>query len=108
MRIRAKTFEQWFKANFSLSEMRDIAQYGANAGWQHLIYDSDITKIYHKFKDELWEHLISEGESSGHKNPFEFMATFNTADSVCSATSLEVLVVYFVVENLAYRFSERI
>ncbi len=101
MIIRAKTFKDWLKHNFCKSNLEDIATHGANCGWHGLIYTQDITKLYEKFKQELWEHLMGESESCGYTNPFEFLATFNGAKDVSDADSFETLLVYFAAESMA-------
>src|SRR5690606_40944928 len=43
MRVRAKTFKNWMKANFSKEQLRDIAQHGADAGWGGLTRSEEHT-----------------------------------------------------------------
>ena len=64
--IRANTFRQWFKANFSASQIRDIAKYGADAGWNHLTYTSDYIKIFDKFSNEIWEMAAEDAKLLGY------------------------------------------
>ena len=78
MIIRAKTFQEWFKANFTRGEMKDIAEYGANAGFHHITYYKDTIKLYDKFEDDIWESLCADADSFGYNNPITMIAeTFN-------------------------------
>lgn len=92
------------KANFSKNELSDIAQHGANSGWHGLTWYTDTSKLYSKFKDELWELLTKESENCGYKNPFEFISTFRHAD-ICSAQEVECLIVWFAAENVAHELT---
>src|SRR5690606_26990180 len=80
MRVRAKTFKNWMKANFTKGELRELAQHGAEAGWHGLTYYSETTKLYRRFADEIWEALIEDAREHGYQNVFEFIATFRRAD----------------------------
>jgi hypothetical protein len=100
MIIRAKTFRDWMKANFDKQTLRDLAEYGVQGGFPGLTYYSDTTKLYEKFKDEIWESLIDEAEEYGYKNVYEFIATFNGAD-VGNCTQHENLLVWYMAEKVA-------
>lgn len=88
MIIRAKTFKDWMRAHFNKRQLEEIAEHGADAGWSDLTYYSDTSKLYDKFKDELWEVLIECGESGGwtplqyveqSRFPFENRTLFENA-----------------------------
>ena len=102
MRIRAKTFRDWMKANFSKGELRELAQHGAEAGWHGLTYYSETTALYRRFADEIWETLIKDAEEHGYRNVFEFIATFRLAD-VANREQVENLLVWYMAERTAHR-----
>jgi len=106
MRIRAKTFKGWLKANFSKQELGDLARYGANAGWPGLTHYADTCKLYDRFKGEIWEALLDDTEEFGYKNPFELIATFNGAD-VGSCEDVETLLVWYMAERTARELTEQ-
>src|SRR5690606_40026148 len=93
MRVRAKTFKNWMKANFSKGELRDLAQHGADTGWHGLTYYSETTKLYRRFADEIWEALVEDAKEYGYRNVFEFIATFRLADAA-NRTQVENLLVW--------------
>jgi len=105
MRVRAKTFKNWMKANFSKEQLRDIAQHGADAGWGGLTYYSDTAALYSRFADEIWEALVEDAEEYGYRNVFEFIATFRLAD-VANRTQVENLLVWYMAERTAQELAE--
>jgi len=105
MRIRAKTFRDWMKANFSKGELRELAQHGAEAGWHGLTYYSETTKLYRRFADEIWETLIKDAEEYGYRNVFQYTATFRLAD-VPNRTQAENLLVWYMAERTARELVE--
>ncbi len=106
MNIRAKTFKNWLKANFTRSELNSIADYGANTGWYGLTYYSQTTKLYEKFKDEIWEHIIEESEADGYSNPFAYLAEFESAKSIEDEITMKNWLVWYMAESIAYRLIE--
>jgi hypothetical protein len=103
--IRSKSFESWMQSNFSKTELRDIAQYGADAGWTHLTYYTDTCKIYEKFKEEIWEALLEDADDFG-QNVFEMIGGFGGASSVGSVESFENLLTWYMAERTARRLTE--
>jgi hypothetical protein len=103
--IRAKSFRAWMLANFTKSELRDIADHGADTGWQYLTYYTETTKTYNRFKAEIWEMLLDDTESMGLKNPLELIASFNRAD-VGSCEQFENLLTWYAAEKIAREQTE--
>lgn len=101
MKIRAKTFKNWMKANFSKDQLRDIARYGADTGWGGLTYYSDTSALYRRFADEIWEALAEDAEALGHANVAEFIASFSRSDMLTSRQGFEQLVVWYMAERTA-------
>jgi hypothetical protein len=101
MIIRARTFEKWMRANFTMDELRDLARYGANTGWQGLTYYSDTVALYDKFHGEIWDVLYDEAESFGAPNVVAFIAGFGGADSVTGDDQFKNLLVWFMAEHVA-------
>jgi len=100
MRIRAKTFKNWMKANFTKGELRELAQHGAAVGWRGLTYYSETSALYRRFSEEIWETLIKDAEEYGYRNVFEFIATFRLAD-VANREQVENLLVWYMAERTA-------
>lgn len=57
---------------FELDELRDIAQYGANAGVSGFIYSSELYKVWEKYEDEITDYLGEFAESC-YGNSWECM-----------------------------------
>jgi len=105
MRIRAKTFKNWMKANFTKGELRELAQYGAGTGWHGLTYYSETAALYRRFSNEIWEALIKDAQEYGYRNVFEFIAELRGAD-VSDRTQVENLLVWYMAERTARELVE--
>jgi len=104
MKVRARTFESWFKANFTKGEMKDIAQHGANMGYHHITYYTDTVKLYDRFADDIWNTLYDMSERQGSTVP-ALIATFNCAEQIVSNDTFKNAMVWFMCEELAYRLT---
>jgi len=103
--IRAKTFENWMRANFDRDLLRDIAQ-RADAGWYGLTYYTDTTKLYNRFEDEIWEALVSDTEDFGYKTVYEFMAIFNPQYAPTDPTTFKNQLVWYMAERIARQLTD--
>lgn len=108
MIIRAKTFKQWFKYNFTKGEMKDIAEYGAHGGFHHITYYNDTIKIYNKFEDDIWASLADDAEDMGMDIIAMISETFNQKSvmMIDSATQFKNLMVWYMCEKLARELTE--
>jgi len=104
MIVRSKTFEDWMKANFSKGELRELAD-NVDAGWHGLTYYQDTCKLYSKFKDEIWEALITDSEEFGYSTVLEYIGTFISAN-VGDCRQFENFLVWYIAERTANRLTE--
>ncbi len=100
MIIRAKTFKAWMQANYTRTDLRDVVRYGADVGHTGLVYYSQTTKLYARFKQEIWNTLLEEAEGYG-TSPLQMIARFNRASDVETVTHFENLLVWFMAEITA-------
>jgi hypothetical protein len=104
MIIRAKCFEDWFKAN--LHEYKeDIANHGADAGYPKITYTADTVKIFDKFGDEIWEMAVEDAEDMGYKNAAAMIAEFVRSDMLSDFNSFKNLMVWYACEKLAQQLT---
>ena len=101
MRIKAKTFRAWMRANFTKGQLRDMTEHGVDTGWHGLTYYSDTCKLYERFKDEIWAKLAEDAESMGEPTPVHMLATFKGIEHVQDATNFENLLVWYMAETVA-------
>ncbi len=100
MIIRAKTFKAWMLANLDESQIRDIAEHGADSGWPGLTYYNDTCKLYNRFKEEIWEMLLEDAENLG-QNVFLMIGGFGGAGAVGSVEQFENLMTWYAAERIA-------
>lgn len=106
MIIRAKTFKQWFKANFTKGEMENIAEHGADCGGHCLTYYSDTVKIYEKFKEEMFDAVFEDSESYGYENIYQFLGSFNKAYMPLDHTGFANQLTWYMAERTARELTE--
>ena len=106
MIIRAKTFKDWFKANLK-DYAQDIANHGADSGYPGITYYTDTCALYNKFKEEIWETLISDSEDFG-VNVFEMIAGFGGAKNVSDVTTFENLMTWYMAERIARELTDKV
>ncbi|NJL52816.1 MAG: hypothetical protein HC930_12460 [Hydrococcus sp. SU_1_0] len=105
MIIRAKYFEDWFKANLK-EHAEDIASHGADAGYPYITYTTHTVKIFDKFADQIWSMAVEDAEEMGYKNVAEMIATFGRSDMLSSIDSFKNLMVWYACEKLAHRLAD--
>lgn len=101
MIIRARSFKKWMQSNFTKGELRDLARYGANTGWQGLTYYTETAALYDKFHDEIWDALYEDAQSFGSKNVIALIADFGGADNANDDDTFKNLLVWYMAERTA-------
>ena len=100
MRINARTFKAWMKANYNKATIGDIADYGANGGFPNLTYYHDTCKIYNKFEKEIWEALATDSKEGDTTIP-EFIDTLDNDIDIQDPDTFKNLLVWYYAERTA-------
>lgn len=95
-----KTFKEWMTEQFSREELIDMVNHGVSNGFSGLIYYSETTALYHKYKDEIWDMLYDDAESYG-ETILGFIAQFSGAKNVGGVDQFENLLVWYAAEKIA-------
>lgn len=98
--VRAKTFRDWMRANFTAGELRDIVNHGVDCGWHGLTYTADTVKLFDKYEEEIWGVLADMADDMG-QNVLGLMATFRRADMADTVQGMKNLAVWAVAEYYA-------
>jgi len=56
--VRTSSFRSWLKRHFTKQELKEMATYGATSGYCGLIDYRDMSRIYERFKDEIYECML--------------------------------------------------
>lgn len=106
------SFKTWFNKNLKDSA-RDIAAHGADAGYSGIIYYDETTRLYNRFKGDIWEMLKECADSCGYSNTMELIASFNRKDMVEDYLSTgklddsaKQLLVWFACEELSHQYED--
>ena len=105
MIIRAETFGDWLRANFSKGNLGEIVVHGADAGWPNLTCYRDTCKLYTKFREEIWQVLGDMAEDRGYKNTWAMIAESKYA-GLDDADQAENLLVWLAAEAIAEELLE--
>ena len=94
-------FKDWFKEHLG-DHVQDIATHGSDCGFTYITYYEECVGLYKRFESEIWEMLVKDSESFGHKNPMEFIATFNRSDMTEDPDTFKNLLVWYACEHVAH------
>jgi len=71
-----QTFESWMRDQFEYDELKDMINHGVISGFHGLIYYSETTALYCKFKNEIWDILYEDAMDYGCTT-LEFISKLN-------------------------------
>jgi hypothetical protein len=100
------TFEIWLRNQYTHNELADIANYGAQAGFNCLIYYDETSKLYDHYSDDIWEMIEEDREDFGMQTCSELITSFNGAKDVASDAQFKNLLVWYAAERIAFRLTE--
>ncbi len=100
-----QTFKDWIQAKFSRTELADLCNYGAQAGWSGLIYYSETTALYEQYHTDIWELLREDCDGQGHKSIPELIASFGGA-GVQTDEQFKNLLVWYAAEKIAFEITQ--
>ena len=87
------------------SHLKNIATYGCSSGCiSELIYNTDIIRFYAKYEPFIWQVVTDHLQSTGYTFA-KFLAYSKL--KVEDETDLKIVLSWFAVECLAYRFLEQ-
>lgn len=103
-------FKNWFENNLG-EYKQDIVNYGCDAGYPDITYNSDGAKIFNRYQNEILSHLEQQTEEFGHENVMDFVKCFSRADMAENwfktgkmDDSTKMLLVWMMCENIAHGF----
>ncbi|MCP4473465.1 MAG: hypothetical protein GY821_02625 [Gammaproteobacteria bacterium] len=100
------TLEDWLTNQFSHNELVDICQHGAISGFHGLIYYSETSQLYDVYHEDIWAILREEYDMFDQSSCLSYIASFQHAKDVESDAQWKNLLVWYAVENLAYRLTQ--
>lgn len=98
------SFTNWMTSNFEGSELEDIAQHGASAGFSGISYYYETSALYDEYKYDIWEWLSEDAESFGYDTPMQLISTFAGARDVHDDVTFKNLLVWYAAERVAAQY----
>ena len=102
-----KTFRNWLVSQYNQDELRDLAERGAQDGFNGMIYHSETSELYKKHYDEIWEMLQEDAEAQGITE-LQLIASFGGAEHACNKQKFENLLVWYAAERTAQKIIDEI
>ena len=87
------------------ADLIEVAEHGADTGWDGFIYYDDTVKFYDANEDDIWELLEREAEQAGN-TIMELIASFGGAKQVTDNITFKNLLAWFALEEVGH-FIER-
>lgn len=92
------SFKEWLEENLEEGERRDLARFGASAGFHGLIYYVDTVNLFDRYEDELWDMMYDIADGLGYDNALDFLGSCQGGE-VGSTAQFKNLVVWVAAET---------
>lgn len=99
--IQAKTFTDWISAQYSHDELVDMCHYGCIGGFNGLIYYTEITSLYAKYKEDIWELLADQAIQCGYDDVISFIYSVSMMQDSINSDTFENKLVWCAAELVA-------
>jgi hypothetical protein len=105
---RDKLMKQMHKAILKHSEhltkedFIQIADHGADAGWDGFCYYHETTLFYNDNETMIWDYIEMEAEEFGCKSVLTFLEVYCATKSVANLTQLKNWASWYILESVAY------
>ena len=98
-------FVDFVKSEYDLDTLRDIARYGADAGYHLITYNKDIVELHDKFENAIWDLVeeLAENESTTVLGLMDRISSRKTGLHITRMTTLYCQLVWSAVEYAAYK-----
>lgn len=84
----------------------EIAEHGADAGFNGFIYYNETVKFYDENVELIWDLLHEYHEQLGYSNVLELIASLAGAKHVCKEAQFKNLLTWFALEEVARHWSD--
>lgn len=96
-----RNFRSWVMSHFDRETLRDIANHGADSGFNGIIYTNECVEIHDKYAAELWDMMYEDSKEFGCKSVPEFMGTWQRKDMLNDLDQMKNMIVWYAVEKIA-------
>ena len=91
----------WLLETQDKSTIKDTAQHGCSGGTiSELIYYSDTSAFYDKYKDEIWRRLGDMADDLGEDSIVHLISTFKGVKDVGAPLQLKNLLAWWAAEEV--------
>lgn len=94
------SFRDWMTNQFTYNELADIANHGCVCGFHGLVYYSETTALYQKYKNDIWEKLYEYAQALGY-SILGLINSFGRANDIEDVDQFENQLVWAAAEQIA-------
>ena len=102
-----KTFRQWLESMHDVQTIMDIAEYGADGGFDGLTYYGHTSALYEMYYCEIWEAMELDAEDMGYEDVLTFIDSLPYADITRTPEGFECACVWYMAEREARMYMDR-
>jgi hypothetical protein len=99
------TFKEWLKTKYNIEQLREMSSYGADAGWNGLVWNEEIVSLHDQYESELWE-VVKEGAADSGFSTIGYIAQWEGSKGIEEIESLKTCIVWYVAERYATDISQ--
>jgi len=89
-------------------EIIKVGIVGADSGLRGFMYFGEISEFYAKHEDILWRFVREETAAWGFKNPLQYLAQLDGADTASDANNFRTLIVWKSLEGVGQILNAKI
>lgn len=102
------TFLDYLTSNLTHQNILDLANNGADDGFDGLTYYVDTSLVYDEHEAEIWDALTADAEDLGYGNVIRFISSLSDAEWVTDADGFKNLLVCYMAEREARRYADAV
>lgn len=94
-------FRKWLESEYDLETLKEVSEHGCASGCiSGLIYYSETTAIYSRFRDDIWEILQETAEMMGYDDVIQLVSADKKKEFI-TPSYFENHLVWFATEIVA-------
>lgn len=94
------------RRNLTLDQLQDVANHGADTGWNGFTSYTDTVKFYNRHEEAIWQLLEADADDLGYDNVPALIASFRSAGGANTLHGFKNLLTWYALETIARELTE--